>query len=494
VERRFVAASTLDPRSTAPARAPRSPRRLLAPALRHPWALAGVLLPVASVLLLRFAGTRPGFDPYGWLTWGRQTLALNLDTNAAPAWKPLPWLFTVPYALAGRDELWLWMLTVLAVSLAGMVFAGRIVYRVLDPSPGRRWAAGLAAVAAGLAINLITQASPDYSIWHYILSAQSDPMIVALCLGATDCHLAGRERWALWLGVLAGLGRPEVWAILGPYGLWLWIRRPELRRMLLLAALVIVALWFGVPAISSRSPFVAAQNALHSPRRLAHDQLAGTIRRFIYLMPRGLEVVALLSVLLAVWRRDRVTLALAGIVVVWMAVEVGMVLYGWPGVPRYMFEPAALLAVIAGIGVGRLLSVVGRPVSARGLLAAAAAAAAVASVLPSAVSDARAEHRDLVIQRLRTHTLLLLGSEIAGYGGPGRFRACGEPLTGLQYQSALAWALSRNVASIGYRYGPAIASSRPIVLFTPYPQPGSGWQISAYRQRSTRFCRSLPRG
>ena len=53
--------------------------------------------------------------------------------------------------------------------------------------------------------------------WHYMLSAQSDPMIVTLCLAAIDCHLCGRYRWAFALGALAALGRPEVWLFLGLY-------------------------------------------------------------------------------------------------------------------------------------------------------------------------------------------------------------------------------------------------------------------------------------
>src|SRR5581483_7645976 len=173
------------------------------------------------------------------------TLKLALNTNAAPSWKPLPYLFTVPYALFGHLQLWLWMVTSVAISLSGMVFAARIAYRVVSPGAGRaRFAALAAAAFAALSLNLITQASPQYSVWHYILSDQSDPMIVALCLAAIDCCQHGRHRWAVWLAVLAGLGRPEVWALLGPYGLWLWLRRPEMRWMLVAAALVLAALWF----------------------------------------------------------------------------------------------------------------------------------------------------------------------------------------------------------------------------------------------------------
>jgi hypothetical protein len=458
---------------------------------RYRWALGAAATAVVALAIVRWANTRPGFDPYGWLTWGQQTLTLKLDTNAAPSWKPLPYLFTVPYALFGHFQLWLWMITSVAIAISAMVFAARIVYRVVDPPAGRRWAALVAAALAGLAVNLITQRAPTYSVWHYILSDQSDPMIVALCLGAIDCHLNRRYRWTLVLGVLAGLGRPEVWAILGPWGLWAWRARPQLRPWLVGGVLAILAFWFGVPAISSRSPFVSADNAFYSGRRLKSNQVFGTIGRFLDLMPRGLEITALVSVVLAALRRDLVTLFMAAAVVVWMVVEVAMVLHGWPGVPRYMFEPAGLLAPIAGIGIARVLLAAPRLRSAAGLIGAGLAVVAVASVIPTGVSDARAEHRDLTGQRLRTHTLNLLNSEIAGLGGASRFHPCGEPLTRLQYQSAVAWALHLNVASVGFKYGPAIASSRPVVLFTPYPQSGSGWQIQALHQRLA-SCRTLP--
>ena len=100
---------------------------------------AGLL--VVSLLILLWARTRPGFDPYGWLVWGHQTVAGNLDTNAAPSWKPLPYLFTVPFGLFGHYQLWLWMVTSLAVSLGGAVFAARIAYRLtLGGEAGGRYA------------------------------------------------------------------------------------------------------------------------------------------------------------------------------------------------------------------------------------------------------------------------------------------------------------------------------------------------------------------
>ncbi len=103
---------------------------------------SAVGLLVVSLLILLWAKTRPGFDPYGWLVWGRQTVAGNLNTNAAPSWKPLPYLFTAPYALFGHYQLWLWMITSLAVSLAGAVFAGRIAYRLTGSAERIRDRAG----------------------------------------------------------------------------------------------------------------------------------------------------------------------------------------------------------------------------------------------------------------------------------------------------------------------------------------------------------------
>ena len=46
-----------------------------------------------------------------------------------------------------------------------------------------------------------------------------------------------------------------------------------------------------------------------------------------------------------------------------------------------------------------------------------------------------------------------------------------------------------NVARVGYKYGPAVASHRPIVLFTPLSQ--GGWLVQGLHQRLP-GCTSLP--
>ena len=199
--------------------------------------MVGVAIGVLSVAVVVWARTRPGFDPYGWLVWGHQTLHLALDTNAAPSWKPLPYLFTVPFAVFGHYAVYLWLVTVVAFSLGGSVFAGRIAYRLVAGEPGGsdgaqvdrrgRIAGWVAAVVAGVGVLLIAGDS------HVILSGQSDPMIVALCLGAIDMQLSRRYRWALAFWLLASLGRPEAWPFLGLYVIWAWRAVPSMRRMLI---------------------------------------------------------------------------------------------------------------------------------------------------------------------------------------------------------------------------------------------------------------------
>jgi hypothetical protein len=437
---------------------------------------------VLSALLVEWAGTRPGFDPYGWLVWGHQTTTLSLDTNAAPSWKPLPFLFTTVYALAGHYELALWMITVVAVSLSGVVFAARIAHALTAAPPERRWAGVVAGVFAGGAL----LGFQDYA--HYVLSSQSDPMIVSLCLGAIDCHLYRRPRAAFVMGALAALGRPEVWPFLGLYTLWLWRERRETRSLLITGWVLVVLLWFGIPALTSRTPFVAASNAMGSGRRLTNNKVFGTIGRYLSINELPVELAALLAVALAAWRRDRITLGLAAGVVLWVVIEIAFALHGWPGLARYMWEAGGVTVVLAGAGVGRLLA--DRPALPRlpGWAGIGLVVVLGVSLVPMAISRARTEHLDLKDQRARTQEIRRLTPAIDQLGGIARLRSCGEPLTQLEYQTMLAYTLQINVARIGFKYQQAIDHGNPIVFFTP---TSHGWLIQAMHQVAPQ-CRSLP--
>ncbi len=315
---------------------------------RSAWWIVAVALVLVSAAIVAWARTRPSYDAYGWLVWGYQTLHLTLDLGGAPSWKPLPYLFTVPYALLGGQlQLRLWMVTAVALALAGGVFGGRIAYRVVagdrgdgHAAPGSRtvlerfapWLAAAFAAAAVLGFQ-------DYM--HYVLSVQSDPVIRTLTLAAVDNLLRGRRRLAFWLGVLAGLGRPEAWCLLVPYSVYLWWGDRSARCQIAGGWLVIVFLWFGVPTITNDRPFVSAQLALGSPRELRHSQITGTLHRFLGLYNVPLWVGAVATMIWAVIRGDRIVPWLGVAAIVWVGVEIAFALHGWPALPRYMFEAGA---------------------------------------------------------------------------------------------------------------------------------------------------------
>ncbi|MFZ0088685.1 MAG: hypothetical protein WAL63_04210 [Solirubrobacteraceae bacterium] len=456
--------------------------------LRYPSVIVGIGLVGLATLGLVWSRTRPGYDPYGWLVWGDQTLHLSLNLGGAPSWKPLPYLFTVPYALAGRFALRLWMVTAVTVSLAGCIFAGRIASRVTREriadtadtiDPAGRYAPLVAAIFAGAAVLGLQ----DYA--HYILSAQSDSMIVTFCLAAIDMHLCGRYRWALVFAVLGALGRPEVWPFLGLYSIWAWTRVPSMRWMVSGAILVVAVLWFGIPWVTNGRPDVAGQLAMKSPQELHQGQVTGTIRRFIALQFLPVWVAAAGAVLIAVTRRDHLVLALAGGVVLWVIVEIAFALHGFPALPRYMFEAGGVVAVLAGIAVGWLLSDLPRLASGFPRWSGVAVVLlALATLVPGAIDRLRAERVDLRRERARAHQINGLQTTIARVGGYGHVRRCGEPVTEVEYASVLAWLTHLNVGDVGYRPGREKRRRYPIVLFEPVVDAG-GWVVRPWHTHRT---------
>ncbi len=435
----------------------------------HPWAIAGVALVIFSAALARWAGTRPGYDPYGWLNWGYQALHLSLDLGGAPSWKPLPFLFDIPYALFGHFALWLWMTTSVAISLSGSLFAARIAYRVVG-SDGDRRPAIIAAVFAGLAVLGIE------NYFHLILSVQSDPMIVSLCLGAIDCQLSGHERWAFALWVLAGLGRPEVWPFLGLFSVWAWRTHPEMRVMIVLGLLAIPLLWFGVPTITNGRPLISGELAERSPRALHESKVIGTFHRFTELTYIPIQLAAVAAAVWAYFRRNRVVLGLAGFVVVWVIVEEAFVLHGWPGVPRYMFEPAGVTGLLAAIAVGWLLKDA-RRIKLPRWAGIPVVALIVIAMVPAAVARLRAERKDLSHERGRTKVINQIGAAVNAIGGASAVKNCGEPVTNVEYVSILAYYTHLNDGDVGHRPKFELKLKHPIVLFT---QLQNGWAITPY--------------
>ena len=140
--------------------------------------------------------------------------------------------------------------------------------------------------------------------------------------------------------VLAALGRPETWPFTGLYFLWAWRSVPAMRKFLAVGLALIPVMWFGVPTITNARPFVSAELAELSVRRIEGNKFLGVFHRYTALTYLPIQLLALLSVVIAYFRRNRAVLVLAGAAVLWMLVEMAFVLHGWPGVPRYMIESA----------------------------------------------------------------------------------------------------------------------------------------------------------
>ena len=472
----------------------------------YPWVFGAIALLLISLIVVVWAGVRPGYDPYGWLVWGKLTVRLKLDTNGAPSWKPLPFLFSVPFAAFGRYQLWLWMVSSVAISLSGIVFAWRIAFRLTGAAPERRYAAYAAGLfAAGFL--LLIRDPLGYTYEHYLLSAESDTMIVAICLAAIDCHLSGRQRWAFWLWWLGSLGRPEVWPFWVLAGIWLWRSAPSYRRWLITSVVLGVVLWFGIPGLTSKSFLTAGNIAQNSPRAVHGNKITGTIHRFLQLEAAPVWIAALGGVALAVWRRQRTILLLVAGALAWVVIEVAFALHGWPAVPRYMFEPGAIVAVLAGVFAGRVI-LESPPLIARFVAGLSPAAISpklatrlgswgavlvlvllAGSMVPVARSRERMERRDLTHERARAKQLGRL-SVVVGRLGASRILACGQPNIPIGYQSVLAWYLN---VKIGYLYvSQNYLKLHPHPLVNIYPL-SNGWKVfpSHVNAASAARCRGL---
>jgi hypothetical protein len=441
---------------------------------RYRWWIGGVGLLVISYVVVKTANTRPSYDAYGWLVWGHQTLHLSLDLGGAPSWKPLPFLFTVPFSVFGSHAVTLWMVFATAVSLSGCIFAGRIAYRLLGGERDTGPVAWIAAIVAGLGVLWIDQYE------HYILTAQSDPMIVALCLAAVDLHLSRRWRLAFVCLVLASLGRPEAWPFAGLYAVWVWRALPPARVLVLAGLAVIPALWFGVPTITNGRPFVSAELAQFSVHRIVGNRFTGTFDRYFGLTVLPIKLLALAAVGIAGIRRHRTVPVLAGGMVMWVLVELAFALHGWPALPRYMFESGAIQCVLAGVGMGWIalelpaLAARARASSAPRWVSIPVAGALVGTLLPAAVAGVRAGRQDLRREQWRSTEIVRLQNAIREVGGYRHVRYCGRPVTYVGFVSILAYDMRLNVGFVGHKPKQDLREHVPVILFTEGPD---GWTL-----------------
>ncbi len=449
------------------------------------WAIGAACALILGVVFIAITHARPSFDAMGFMVWGHQTWHWNLNLDGAPSWKPLPFLATLPYALAGHQgQQFLWTLTAAAGGVASVLLAGRIAFRLTPAVPGRLWARWVAAFVAAFGMATMT------GYLHLLLIANSDPWIEAFTLGAVELTLSRRMRGGLACVWMVALGRPEAWPILLLYAAWLLWKRLPGRCVGLLSLPFTVAIWFVVPGLTSRSWFSAGDLALGQATVIHGNKFTGVFDRLRTLTTTELQIVIAVAVVLALAWRERELLWLAGTAVLWAVIEIAFALHGWSAVQRYLIEPIALLLVVAGAGVGLVLTRI--PGRFGTWLAALAALALVVSLAPSGRTTLRYDH-GLVSQAKQDAVVLdRLADVIAADGGARAIRECGQPVSLLGFQSTLAWELDMNVGAVGFKPGAAINSGQPIVFFKPHDH---GFIVHATHPRaaSAAACAKLDR-
>ena len=317
-------------------------------------ALIGCLAVAAVTLLLP---STPTYDPWAWILWGREIVELDLNTRGGPSWKPLPVLFTVPFSLFGTDiapYLWLW------IARAGGLLALVMAYRV-----ARRLVGGYYGIFAGVlaALSLLS----SFKFVRDAALGNSEALLAALVLWAFERHMDGRRDHALYLGVAAALLRPEVWPFLGLYGLWLWVREPQLRLRMIGFAGLIPLLWFGPEIWGSGEPLRASSRANNpNPGSAAFAEhpaleLASRFRKVVIAPVKGgiLIAVAFAAVMWFRRRKEGATLALFAGGFAWFALVAGMTEGGYAGNQRYLIVSTAAATVLGGVGAARVLQGVG---------------------------------------------------------------------------------------------------------------------------------------
>ena len=391
------------------------------------------------------APTVASYDPWAWIVWGREVSDphLSFTIGGGPSWKPLPVIFTAIYGLFGGAAPTLWVITARAGGLLGLVAAWKLASRLT----GRGRAGAIAGLLAAIGVVLTQQ-------WaYYMFRGTSEPMLIALSLWAIDRLLERRLGQAFVLGVAASLIRPEWWPFIGLLGLWIWIKEPQLRVLVIAGWLSIPFFWFVPPWVGSGQPFLAATHAKDYNGHLGSHPLVEVLRRGADLQILPALVAALAATAIA-WFRDRDVLipALAGGVVAWWVLVVAMTLDGYPGLERFYLPAAGLTCVLGGVGVTRVALLAGEQLRERGRVVALAVGALLVIVsIPfttTRISDTRAAEPAAA---LAVTTIDQLGAAAVAAGGHAGVFPCRSSFAAVNHsaQTALAWKLHVTLDRVG---------------------------------------------
>jgi hypothetical protein len=458
------------------------------------WLLVGAAVIGGAVAIVLGTGMTPSFDAYGWLTWGHQLLYGNLNLNAAPSWKPLMIIATLPLALFGSAAPQLLAIVTTIGTLAMAPFAARIVLRLVledrdTPIRTRRltvavWVGALFAAVGVLGLqghDVPNNFGPPQSLWQLTFIADSDPLCAAIVLAAFDAHLSRRPKLAYVLLFFAGLNRPEAWPLLFLYGIYLLWRVPSARALVIGGWILTLVAWYLPTALAAKSIFQASKLDQGKASTIRGEPVLPVLQRWVTFYEWPMQAAALLGMALGLLRRDRRVLLITGAVAVWLLVEMAFALHGFSSVARYMIEPAALMVVLAGYGIARALAGPAPQAhghgsrSATGVLGALVALGLIVGVAFFLhLRESRVRDRVSGVHNygvVKHH----LSEAVARAGGAKAILACGPPAALNQYQTQLAWTLGLNGNQV--LFNPPFLEQHHLrmVLFT---QTGlNGWTL-----------------
>ncbi|HEV2785998.1 MAG TPA: hypothetical protein VGV67_06395, partial [Solirubrobacteraceae bacterium] len=154
---------------------------------------AAVCLALAAASLAIAA--EPVYDAWSWLVWGRELTDVELDMTTGPSWKPLPVILAAVLSHAGDGAPALWLVLMRVAWLASLALAAELAVQLTAGRPR-----ALRAAAGAFAAGCIVLLSDEVTQWtRQVAGGMSEPLLVALCLGAVRAGLGDRVRTALVL-------------------------------------------------------------------------------------------------------------------------------------------------------------------------------------------------------------------------------------------------------------------------------------------------------
>jgi hypothetical protein len=412
-----------------------------------PVAIVGGSLVLAALSLL--LPSAPTYDPWAWIIWGREITQLDLDTVDGPSWKPLPVLFTTVFALFGDTAAPnLWLVVARAGSLAALPLAFLLARRLTGEGPGGYVAGGVAVV--GIVV----------SPWWLRNGAlgNSEGLLVALLIAGLLAHVAGRRGWAFAFALGVALLRPEAWPFVGLYALWLVYDERARLKWVAAGLASLPVLWLG-PELWGSGNALRASDRAQQPNP---DSAAFADNPFLAVLQDSVEMIswasvagAAILVALAIARRDRTTLWIAGVAVGWIVLVAAMTSNGFSGNLRYLIPPASLLIVLGAAGIVRAA----RPLTqARPLALGALAVALVVAFAFQDVDELDDQVRSVDYQATNTDAL---PDVIEQAGGAAFLRRCGHAYTNPFLVPQVAWYLDVHAQQVDLDPG----EGRPAVVF-----------------------------